>query len=200
MQDDTDFTTGQQIDKKTVSKKINITDHNWTLLLDRDGVINHQKEDGYILSWDEFVLYEGVLEALQIFSKKFRYIFIVTNQRGVGRGLMQMEDLNNIHHQLKLIIENTGGRLDHIYFCTDTEAASPNRKPNAGMGLQAKKDYPEIDFNKCIMVGNSLSDMEFGRKIGAKTVFLTTTKQDMDISDERIDDLYPTLIAFAKVI
>jgi len=181
-------------------QKINITDNNWTLLLDRDGVINHQKEGGYILSWEEFILYEGVKEAVEIFSKKFRYIFIVTNQRGVGKGMMQMDDLNNIHQQMKMEIEKAGGRIDHIYFCTDTESSSPNRKPNIGMGLQARKDYPAIDFSRCIMVGNSPGDMEFGKNIGATTVFLTTTKKDIDQPNKMIDYIYPSLIEFATAL
>jgi D-glycero-D-manno-heptose 1,7-bisphosphate phosphatase len=60
-------------------------DHSWTLFLDRDGVINHEKHKDYIHTWDEFVFYEGVPEAMKVFAERFRYIVVVTNQKGVGK-------------------------------------------------------------------------------------------------------------------
>jgi histidinol phosphatase-like enzyme len=74
---------------------------------------------------------------------------------------------------------------------------SPNRKPNPGMGLQAAKDFPDVDLSKAIMVGNTIGDMQFGRNLGVHTIFLTTNRPDVDTSDERIDAVYPSLIAFA---
>jgi histidinol-phosphate phosphatase family protein len=182
-----------------VAKKI-ITDHSWTLFLDRDGVINHQKEGGYILNWDEFVFYEGVKEAMQVFSKKFKYICIITNQRGVGKGDMSLQDLETIHLNLQAEVASIGGRIDRFYYCTDLESTSNCRKPNVGMALQAKKDFPAIDFSKTIMVGNSLSDMAFGRNIGAINIFLNTTNTAVNESDERIDLCFATLYDFAKTL
>jgi D-glycero-D-manno-heptose 1,7-bisphosphate phosphatase len=63
--------------------------------------------------------------------------------------------------------------------------------------LQAAKDFTDIDLSKSIMVGNTISDMGFGRNIGAKTIFLTTNRPDVDTNDERIDAVYSSLIAFA---
>ena len=68
------------------------------------------------------------------------------------------------------------------------------------MALEAKKDFPQIDFQKSIIVGDSMSDMEFGRNIGIKTVFLTTTNPETDITDPRIDAAYPSLFAFAQAL
>lgn len=176
------------------------TDHSWTLFLDRDGVINHQKEGGYILNWDEFVFYEGVKEAMQVFSKKFKYICVITNQRGVGKGNMSLQDLKTIHQNLQYEVAAIGGKIDRFYFCTDPESTSDCRKPNAGMAFQAKQDFPAIDFSKTIMVGNSLSDMEFGRNIGATNIFLNTTNFTVNESDERVDACFPTLLDFAKTL
>lgn len=176
------------------------TDPSWTLFLDRDGVINHQKEGSYILHWDEFVFYDGVLSAMPVFARLFKYVFIITNQRGVGKGLMTEQQLQQIHHNMKEKIEQAGGRIDGIYFCTALDAASPCRKPNTGMALQAREDYPEIDFSKSIMVGNSYSDMDFGRGIGATTIFVTTTHQTVEKDDERIDAVYGTLQEFAAAL
>lgn len=167
----------------------------WTLFLDRDGVLNHQKEGSYIFNWDEFIFYDGVLKAMEFFAAHFKYIFIVTNQRGVGKGLMTEEGLHAIHDNMQKSIEGEGGRIDGIYYCTELE--SNNRKPNPGMALQAKKDFPDVDFSRSIMVGNSMSDMEFGRNIGATTVFVTTTNKSIDRNDERIDGVYRSLGDFA---
>jgi len=180
-----------------VEKKI-ITDFSWTLFLDRDGVINHQKEGGYILNWDEFELYEGVKEAMQIFSTKFNCVCVITNQRGVGKGDMTLQDLQTIHQNLQTAVADSGGKIDKIYFCTDLESAGTCRKPNTGMALQAKKDFAAIDFNKTIMVGNSPSDMEFGRNIGATNVFLNTTNNTLNTTDDSIDYCFATLFDFAK--
>jgi len=173
-------------------------DSTWTLFLDRDGVINHEKYKDYIHIWNEFVFYEGVKEAIQIFSKKFKYIFIVTNQKGVGKGLTKIEDLDMIHENMIHEIVLHGGRIDKIYYCTDLEETSPNRKPNPGMGLQAKQDFPEINFAKAIMVGNTPGDMEFARNLGMHTVFLPTTRPDLNEEDPGIDVIFPSLIGFAK--
>lgn len=169
-----------------------------SLFLDRDGVLNHQKEGSYIFNWDEFVFYDGVLQAMQFFATRFKYIFIVTNQRGVGKGLMTEDDLHNIHHHMQKSIELAGGRLDGIYYCSELE--SINRKPNPGMAFQALKDFPDLDLGKSIMVGNSMSDMEFGRNIGATTIFVTTTNPKVDKADKNIDAVYGTLADFASAL
>lgn len=173
-------------------------DNTWTLFLDRDGVINREKHNDYIHTWDEFVFYEGVKEAITAFAKKFGRIIVVTNQKGIGKGVTQKEDLVLIHRNMIAEIENAGGRIDAVYFCPDLEDDSPNRKPNPGMGLQAVQKFPEIDLRKAVMVGNTLSDMQFGRNLGVLTIFLPTTRPEVDISDERIDAVYDSLIAFAN--
>lgn len=183
-----------------MKKKFNDIDNSWTLFLDRDGVINHQNMDGYILAWDEFIFYEGVLEAMSIFKGQFQHIFIVTNQRGVGKGHMTVDDLNNIHDQMQRSIEVAGGNINQVYFCPDVDANSAGRKPNTGMALQAQQEFPAIDLAKSIMVGNSMSDMEFGRNIGATNVFLATTNNTITDADDRIDFVFPSLIDFAKTL
>ncbi len=173
-------------------------DDTWTLFLDRDGVINHEKFNDYIHKWDEFQFYDGVLEAFRIFSKKFRHIIVVTNQKGVGKGLTKLEDLYQIHANMEHAIMDAGGRVDAIYYCSDMEDNSPFRKPNPGMGIQAVERFPGIDLGRAIMVGNTISDMEFGRNLGVRTVFLPTTRPDVELTDARIDAVYNSLISFAE--
>ncbi len=175
-------------------------DNSWTLFLDRDGLINHEKEKDYIHTWEEFRFYKGVKEAMAVFAKKFRHIIVITNQRGIGKGVTRMEDVERIHKNMKAEIEKAGGRIDAVYFSPDVEDTSPDRKPNNGMGLRALKDFPDIDNAKAIMIGNTLSDMQFGRNMGLKTIFLPTTRPEVDLDDERIDAVYDSLLSFAKAI
>jgi len=179
---------------------LNKIDSSWTLFLDRDGVINHEKHEDYINTWEEFRFYEGVKEAIKIFSGIFKYVIVITNQRGIGRGITKEEDLLILHKNMTLEIVNAGGRIDEIYFCPEISNDHPRRKPNPGMGIEAAKDFPGLNLQKSIMVGNTLSDMKFGRNIGAKTVFLTTTRPEVDTTDAAIDMVFPSLIGFAKYL
>ncbi len=175
-------------------------DKSWTLFLDRDGVINHEKYNDYIHKWEEFRFYDGVLEAFKIFGQKFGHIIVVTNQKGVGKGLTKLEDLYQIHANMEHAILDTGGRLDAIYYCSDMEDNSPFRKPNPGMGLQAVERFPGINLEKAIMIGNTISDMEFGRNLGVSTIFLPTTRPEVDLQDRRIDAVFDSLINFARTL
>lgn len=146
----------------------------WTLFLDRDGVINKKIDGDYVRSNDQFEILPGVLDALSLFSKYFGRIVVVTNQQGVGKGLMSTADVEAIHHNLKSSAKRARAHIDFIYYAP--QLASENsamRKPNTGMALQAKADYPEIDFSKSIMVGDSPSDMEFGKASGMHCVFIS---------------------------
>ncbi len=172
----------------------------WTLFLDRDGVINYEKENDYILNWDEFEFYPGVTEAIRLLSKKFKTIIVISNQRGVGRGLMTENDLLDIQQRMKLRIEEDGGRIDKIYYCTAAEARHFYRKPNPGMALQAVKDFPSIDLSKSVMVGNKPSDMQFGRNAGTYTVYLKTTHPEQPLPHPDIDLAFDSLIDFAKAL
>lgn len=174
-------------------------DNTWTLFLDRDGVINHEKKGDYIRNVAEFEFYDGALEAMRLFSQKFKYIIIVTNQRGIGRGLMTHEDLAAIHAYVKAEVVKAGGKIDAFYYAPEVATDAVNRKPNTGMALHAKKDFPGLVFDKSIMVGNNLSDMQFGKSAGMKTVFLHTTNPDQH-EHEAVDLFYPGILDFAKNI
>ncbi len=175
-------------------------DTTWTLFLDRDGVINEEKHQDYIHTWEEFRFYDQVVAAMKTFRERFKRIIIVTNQRGIGKGLTKPEDLEMIHSNMKREFENAGGGVDAVYYCGDLNDDHPDRKPNPGMGRQAFKDFPDIDRNKTIMIGNTLSDMEFGRNIGAYTIFLPTTRPEVDLKDHRIDAVFPSLYSFSRTL
>ncbi len=175
-------------------------DKSWTLFLDRDGVINHEKDESYIFNYGEFVFYEGVKEAVQYLTGRFGRIILVTNQRGIGKGFMSEQDLHAIHANMNDEIALEGGRIDAIYFCASLQNDHPDRKPNPGMAFKAKKDFPGIDLSRSIMVGNNLSDMEFGRNAGMYTVFLRTTSPDQPLPHPSIDLSFNSLQDFAKTL
>src|SRR4051812_44868832 len=108
----------------------------WTLFLDRDGVINKDKEP-YTLNENEFEFYEGVPDAIKSLGEIFQRVIVITNQRGVGRKLMTVQDLLRIHEKMIKEIENKGGKIDRIYYCTASDNSDPDRKPNPGMAYKA---------------------------------------------------------------
>ena len=171
-------------------------DSSWTLFLDRDGVINVNKDESYVCRRDEFIFKEGALEAIYRLSSIFGKIIVVTNQRGVSKGLMTEDDLLDIHSFMLEKIEKVGGRIDHIFYCTALEDQHPDRKPNTGMALKAKEKYPEIDFSRSIMVGDKSIDMKWGKNIGAMTVWITSPyfwdsidATEIDLSCDSLFDL-----------
>lgn len=194
-----DFQKAQE-ELTQIPLKLENTDAGWTLFLDRDGVINYEKENDYILNWSEFEFYPGVTEAISLLSEKFAKLIVISNQRGVGRGIMSEKDLLNIQRQMRSEIEKHGGRIDKIYYCTATDSHHFYRKPNPGMALQAAKDFPSIDLSKTIMVGNKLSDMQFGRNAGTYTVYLRTTHPEQPLPHADIDLSFASLIDFAKAL
>jgi D-glycero-D-manno-heptose 1,7-bisphosphate phosphatase len=175
-------------------------DNSWTLFLDRDGVLNHDKDNDYIRNWEEFRFYDSTLEALATLSKHFSRIVVVTNQKGVGKGLMTVTDLDRIHSNMLSQIQQAGGRIDKIYYSSDLSDDSVNRKPNPGMSQQAMRDFPEIDMKKSMVVGNRISDMGFGRNAGMYTVFVATTHPETPFPDPLIDLRFDNLLGFAKAL
>jgi len=177
-------------------KNLNI-DKSWSLFLDRDGVINKRLEGDYVKTLNEFEFIEGVPEAISILSGIFGKIIVVTNQQGIGKGLYTENDLNIIHHYLTDEIEKHEGRIDKVYFSPHLASDNhQNRKPGIGMALEAKKDFPEIDLARSFIVGDSMSDMQFGKTAGMKTVFISEEKK----TDASIDLWFPSLLEFAKTL
>lgn len=172
-------------------------DKSWTLFLDRDGVINKKLENDYVKHSAEFEFLDGALNALRILDGLFGTIVIVTNQQSIGKKIILPEDLELIHRNMMYEVTYMKGRIDKIYHSPYLASENhPTRKPGIGMALQAKQDFPHIDFEKSIIVGDSLSDMEFGRNAGMKTVYISPEAK----TDERIDFNFRSLIYFAHAL
>jgi D-glycero-D-manno-heptose 1,7-bisphosphate phosphatase len=160
-------------------------DKSWALFLDRDGVINQKIDDDYVKEYDNFVFMPQVKEILKPLHKLFGWTFIATNQQGIGKGLMTENDLLRLHWQMQTDLYIAQIALTKIYHCPDLASKnSPNRKPEIGMALQAKNDFPAMELAKAVMIGDSMSDMEFGKKAGMKTIFFgSKTVNNTDFID-----------------
>ena len=174
----------------------NIIDEGWTLFLDRDGVINVRIIDGYVTKIEEFEFLPNVIESLKIFKDKFKHIIVVTNQQGVGKGIMKFEDVEEVHRFMLQEVADNEGRIDKVYFCPQLKSVPDNyRKPSPKMAYFAQNDFPDIDMSKSIMIGDMYSDVEFGRNAGMKTIFIGDN--ELTITP---DDRFETLYDFAKTL
>ena len=174
----------------------NIINEDWTLFLDRDGVINVRIIDGYVTKINEFEFLPNVIEALKIFKKKFKHIIVVTNQQGVGKGIMKFEDVEEVHRFMVQKVADNEGKIDKVYFCPQLKSVPDNyRKPSPKMAYFAQNDFPDIDLSKSIMIGDMNSDVEFGRNAGMKTIFIGDN--ELTITP---DDRFETLYDFAKTL
>lgn len=189
-----------QDDLKRPELDLKKVDQTWTLFIDRDGVINDERIGEYVLNWEQFIFSKGVLNSFNKLSNTFGKVVVISNQRGVGKQLMTEKELQSIHNDMNREIEDAGGRIDKIYYCTEKDDKCFNRKPNPGMALQALKDFPSIDFSKSIMIGNKPGDMRFGRAAGMHTVFLTTTNPEQVFPHQDIDLMFSSLQEFCNAL
>ena len=137
------------------------------VFLDRDGVINRRApDDEYIRNWTEFDLTPGAPAALAALQEAGAALFIVTNQRGVARGLVNRADLDDIHARLIEVLAANGVTLGGIYTCPHEIGTCDCRKPGTGLFIQAQLDHPWIAFERSHVVGDSISDMEAGHRLG----------------------------------
>ena len=142
-----------------------------TLFLDRDGVINHKLEGRYVTNFNEFTFINKSDFAIKKLSKIFHRILIVTNQQGIGKGIMTVKDLEQLHSLMENALSCEKKYIDKIYFCPHLDIENCNcRKPNTGMINQAIADFPEIDCKNSYLIGDSDSDIEAGNRMNLNTV------------------------------
>lgn len=145
---------------------------NKVAFLDRDGVINVKLPEGkYVTKWSEFRFLNGAIEGIKLLNKAGYKIIIITNQRGIAKGIMSESSLKKLHqHMIKKVVDS-GGRVEAIYYCPHQAGECNCRKPKIGMFLEAEK-YLKIDKKKSFMIGDSESDVEAGRNYGVKSYLL----------------------------
>jgi D-glycero-D-manno-heptose 1,7-bisphosphate phosphatase len=143
-----------------------------TVFLDRDGVINRLRKDDYVKSWAEFEFLPGAKEALRLLADAGYRVVVVTNQRGVARGLISESELKVIHRRMLEETYREGGRIAGIYCCPHEIGTCKCRKPEIGLFLEAQRGFGDIDFSACTVIGDSDSDMEAGMRLGCRNIFI----------------------------
>ncbi len=183
-----------------MSKKT-VIENGWALFLDRDGVINKRIPDDYVKNPDAFEFIPGVTEALALLAVYFNPIVVVTNQQGIGRGIMSTEQLELVHHKMLNEVSKKGGRIDAVFFSPDIRNSNSfTRKPAVGLGLKARKQFPSIDFKKSIMAGDTYTDILFGHRLGMLTALIGMDKDVANKSADILDYSFPDLLAFADFV
>ena len=153
--------------------------------LDRDGVINQDK--GYISKISDFKIYPGVGKAISLLNKKNYLVIIVTNQSGIGRGLIKIKELKNLHNHLKKKIKKYGGKIDDIFYCPfhpefgkgKYKKKSNDRKPGDGMIRKAIKKW-KINNKTSFMIGDKISDKLAAKKAKIKFFY----KKDKNLNTQ----------------
>ncbi len=144
-----------------------------TVFLDRDGVLNEKMPEGsYVTSWAKFRLLPGAVEAIGRLNRAGMRVIVVSNQRGIALGLYTAADVEAIHTSLQDVLQTHGAHVDGFFFCPHDKQQCNCRKPLPGLFMQAADKFPEITAERSIMIGDSLSDIEFGRRLGMRTVFI----------------------------
>lgn len=165
------------------------------LFLDRDGVLNVLRHNDYVKTPDELELLPDVAEAVALCKPHFDYVFIATNQQGIGKGLMTEADLEAIHAKLLAAIPE----IDKIYHCSKLEREhSFMRKPSIGMALQARREHPGLKLKESVMVGDSMTDMLFGRRAGMTTVLVGDNSDCSTAKPWLVDYRYRDLLDYAR--
>jgi histidinol-phosphate phosphatase family protein len=165
----------------------------WTLFLDRDGVLNRRIPDGYVRCVDDMEVLPGVVDAVTELCELVARVVVVTNQAGVGKGLMTTAALEDIHRVLVQRLTSRGARIDAVLYCPHrVEDACPCRKPAPGMAWEAMRRFPDIHSERCVMVGDSLSDCEFAHAVGMRALFIG---DPVDLGATRVWDVADDLMS-----
>jgi D-glycero-D-manno-heptose 1,7-bisphosphate phosphatase len=143
------------------------------VFLDRDGVINRKPpEDQTISSWKDFDVLPGVEEAIARLNASGRKVIVVTNQRAIALGQYTKEDLDRLHARLREHLAAYNARIDAIYYCPHDRNQCDCRKPGPGLFQRAFREFPGANPAHSVMIGDSLSDIEAGARLGMKTIFI----------------------------
>jgi D-glycero-D-manno-heptose 1,7-bisphosphate phosphatase len=143
------------------------------VFLDRDGVLNRKLPEGaYVSDWTEFQWLPGAVEAIARMNRAGLTVIVVSNQRGVALGRVSIPQLELIHARMQSHLAAQGARLDAIYYCPHDRGQCDCRKPGIGLFAQAAKDFPEVHAGNSVVIGDSLSDIEAGRRLGMTAIFI----------------------------
>jgi len=145
------------------------------VLLDRDGVINHDSDD-YIKSPEEWRPLPGSLEAIALLNRHGYQVAVITNQSGVARGLLDEATLALIHAKMQQKLQAFGGNISSVYYCPHgPDSDCPCRKPKPGLLEQFATDW-QADLADTVMIGDSFRDLQAAWAAGANAILVKTGK------------------------
>jgi heptosyltransferase-2 len=148
----------------------------FTVFLDRDGTLNY--DSGYLKSASELKLLPGVGPALARLKAAGARLVVVTNQSGVGRGILTLKDLEAIHARLEGLLEQDDAALDAIYFCPHhPDDGCRCRKPARGMVDRAVSEL-QVDLRRSYLIGDHARDVQLAKAVGAKAILVTSGRVD----------------------
>jgi D-glycero-D-manno-heptose 1,7-bisphosphate phosphatase len=160
------------------------------VLLDRDGTINVKAPDGdYITRPEQLQLIPGAADAIRILNRAGVPTIVITNQRGVALGRMDEADLQAVHSRLNELLMDQGASVDAIFYCPHDKGVCACRKPGTLLLSRAQAFLALPSLRHAIMIGDSSTDVEAGRTVGARTVLL----DPQAASSQRVD-VAPTLL------
>lgn len=176
---------------------------NKCIFLDRDGNINVEVD--YLYKKEDFKFVDGADKAIKIFNELGYKVIVVTNQSGIARGYYTEEDLKHLHSYIDQELEKIGGKVDEYYYCPHHpekgigiyKRSCRCRKPELEMFLDAQKEF-DIDFERSIVVGDKISDIESGIRLGMEAILVKSGHGIME--KEKIytkTKVYDTLYDFA---
>ena len=143
------------------------------MFLDRDGILNEKMPEGhYVTRPEEFHVLAGVPEALRRLNGAGLRVIVVSNQRGISKGLYTASDVEAIHAEFQRLLNGAGARVDAFFICPHDKGQCNCRKPLPGLFEQAVEQFPGIAAATSVMIGDSISDIEFGRRLGMTTIFI----------------------------
>ncbi len=148
------------------------------VLLDRDGVINRRIISAYVTAWEKFVFLPGALQALRLLHENNCQVIVVSNQAGVGKGLMSAADLDEITRRFVAEVEAQGGRILGAYYCTHrAEDACECRKPKPGLLRRAQAEH-HFHFGCTFVVGDTESDLLAAHAAGCPAIMVSDATVD----------------------
>jgi D-glycero-D-manno-heptose 1,7-bisphosphate phosphatase len=143
------------------------------VFLDRDGVLNRKMPEGvYVSDWAQFEWLPGAVEAVARMKQAGLTVILVSNQRGIALGRLTAMQLERIHDKMQDHLAGKDARLDALYYCPHDRDECHCRKPDTGLFEQAFKKFPQANAENSVVIGDSLSDIEAGQRLGMKTIFI----------------------------
>jgi D-glycero-D-manno-heptose 1,7-bisphosphate phosphatase len=143
------------------------------VFLDRDGVLNRKLAEGaYVSDWEQFEWLPGAVDAIARMNRAGLTVIVVSNQRGIALGKVTDAQLELIHSNMQGFLARQDARLDAIYYCPHDNGQCNCRKPGTGLFEQAMKDFPQVKAENSVVIGDSLSDIQAGQKLGMKSIFI----------------------------